>query len=121
MLKKIQLIFFLLFLGIACTKPGIENTEIPPEKLVEILVDVHYAEGALLNAQFGVRDSLRKLYYGQIFEIHNITEDQFERDMSTVKLHPRMLEKIYEKVLNEIIEREKLLETESSGTKQKNQ
>ncbi len=98
-------------------RSGVEKTEIPQELLIQVLVDVHFAEGALLNARLSDRDSLRKLYYAQIFEIHQIRESDFENDMTILKYNPKELEQLYERVLEEIKEKEEEINKESPKQK----
>ncbi len=75
---------------------------VPPQKMIEVLVDVHVAEAALQNLSSDTKDSLMVVYYDQIYDIHGITATQFEQDMTYIKRHPKTMEKIYEKVLEQL-------------------
>lgn len=74
--------------------------------MVNILVDVHLAEAALLGFSEIQKDSLSQIYYNQIYEIHAISEESFKTEMDYLKHHPEYLEKIYKLVLEEIDKRE---------------
>jgi hypothetical protein len=97
-----------LFLTTSC---GDEEYSLPvkDEKLVEVLADVHIAEAACYNIYGSAKDSLIELYYGQVFSIHEVSEDDFWKAMDILEQHPDKMEAIYEQVL----ERLNKLEAES--------
>ncbi len=106
MRKRIWALFcscFLLF-TYGCEKE--EKPLLPPEKLVEMLVDAHLIEAALLGFSDLQKDSLTAIYYQQIYEIHEVSKDSFEAEMNYLKSHPDYFGEIYEKVLEEISKRE---------------
>ncbi len=90
---------------LAC-QPKSEPLLIPSDDLIKALADVHIAEGALLSIRPVVKDSIRDLYYSQIYEIHGITPESFEHDIGLLKLNPKLMEKVYEKVMEELNNRE---------------
>ncbi|MFT7605055.1 MAG: hypothetical protein ACI8VT_002648 [Saprospiraceae bacterium] len=93
--------FICLFLILSC-QPKPDMLEIPQEKLILVLADVHFSEGALLSIYPSQKDSLRDLYYQQIYQIHEISEQAFEHDVTLLKFNPKLMEEIYEKVLEEL-------------------
>ena len=92
-------IFLLIF---ASCEPKPDQLEIPQDTLVMVLADVHIAEGALLSILPAEKDSLKILYYQQIYEIHGIIEEAFEHDVKILKLNPELMEQVYEEVLAEL-------------------
>lgn len=86
---------------VAC---GEKTPEIPIEsdKLVKILVDVHLAESAMQDMPSLIRDSMGKVYYEQIFEIHNVRESEFNQSMRVIKGDPVLLDQTYKKVQEEL-------------------
>ncbi len=98
--------YILLFVlcGVACKKAS--NLRIEEEKLVQVLADVHIAEGAAQNLVQPIKDSILTLYYQQIFDIHKLEEADFKADMIYLSNHSEVSQAIYEQVLNEITKRE---------------
>ena len=104
MKKELIVICCCLFVGFGCKKD--ERPTIPKEKMVNVLVDIHLIEASLLGFSDEQKDSLTQLYYGQIYEIHSISEDSFLTEMDFLKQHPKYLEETYKKILEEIDRRE---------------
>ncbi|MEZ5058701.1 MAG: DUF4296 domain-containing protein [Saprospiraceae bacterium] len=94
-------IFFLIILS-ACNKQEAVELPFPREKVVAILADVHVSEAALQPLFGEVKDSISKIYYQQIYEIHDIDSEQLKALMTTLKDHPKEMEAIYEEVIDEI-------------------
>ena len=90
-----------LFLFLSC-QTKTEGLELPEDKLVSALADAHIIEGALLSVIPSKKDSLRELYYQQIYEIHGISGQAFEHDVEFLKINPKMMDEVYEKVLKEL-------------------
>lgn len=93
----IILLFLLLILN-ACNKDQ-EKLPIQEEKMIDILVDVHLAEAAMQELSSVIRDSIGEVYYGQIFEIHDITEEDFNKTLFLIKQDPKHMDRIYKDVL----------------------
>ncbi len=104
MIKQLIIILSCFLVVFGCTKK--ESPTIPQEKMIDILVDIHLVEASLLGYSDEQKDSLTQLYYGQIYQIHSISEDSFLTEMNYLKTHPDYLAKTYEKVLEEIDKRE---------------
>ena len=62
---------------------------IPAENMIKVLGDVHMVEGALLNVRHVHKDSMRTVYYDQIYQIHEISEESFKHDMEYYQDHPK--------------------------------
>ena len=106
-----NLLLLCLFLIFSCQSET-EKLELSEEKLVPVLADVHIIEGALLSVFPSQKDSLRELYYQQVFEIHGISEKSFEHDIELLKMNPKLMDQVYEKVLKEL---------DQKGVKEKNE
>ncbi len=100
------LIALMLTLAFSCTQKA-EKLEIEHETLVKVLADVHISEGALLSVRPAEKDSFRILYYNQIYDIHQISGADFEHDMDVLKRDPKLMERIYEKVMETLEAMEK--------------
>lgn len=118
MYRAILFKLMLLLVFVACTKKT-EQLSLEKEVLIQVLADVHLAEGALLSVRPAQKDSLKEVYYNHIYEIHEVSFNDFEHDMKILKFNPKMMENIYEKVMEELNQKEKELEKEEGEKKKK--
>lgn len=80
--------------------------EILQEKqMVEVMTDVQLLESAsqkgLLKTD-SISNDAAGIQYAAIFRFHNTTEKQFRESYDFYQEHPKLLEEIYDKVLNEL-------------------
>ena len=75
--------------------PGLPVDE---AKLVKVLADVHIAEVAAQNFAGAYKDSIKRIYYQQIYEIHGISEADFKSSLQVLSDHQDKMEKLYKKV-----------------------
>lgn len=104
-----KILFLLLILSIWITGCGKEKPHALPvseEKMVQVLADVHLAEAALQSLYGNEKDSTAQVYYQQIYLIHNIDEEQFEKTMQLIRRQPETAEHIYGQVMEELSKRE---------------
>lgn len=103
-LLKTVLIFG-VFLLTACE--GKQEVDLPLEenKLIQILIDAHIAEGALQSSDKATKDSLSKNYYDQIFKIHGVSKEDFNDAMKVLEENPARMEALYKKLMDEIDKR----------------
>lgn len=100
--NKILIIFISLFLLSACTiRPrGI----LSKSQMIDVLTDLHLADGTLqtkglVNAN---NNQLLDNYYGVVLQKHNITQQQFDSSLVWYTDNPKIFNKIYPKVLDNI-------------------
>ncbi len=93
-MKKIILLLFIAFLINACQNKG-ENMTISREKMANILLDIHLAETAASNLSAQKKDSMTAIYYQQIYQIHNIQEQEFKNNLNILKYNPEEMNKVY--------------------------
>jgi len=87
----------------SCNKAEVEEVPlIPDEKMVNILVDLHIAEAAILSANKSQKDSIGGIYFAQIFKMHDIQDSLFYKNYNLISKSPDRTEEIYEKVIEEI-------------------
>lgn len=75
------------------------------DKLENILTDVHVAEAAMQYTADEKRDSLEEVYYNQIFEIHDVTREEFMECMKILETNPRQGSIIYQNLMDGLEER----------------
>ena len=94
---KIRLFIVLLSACQAETKQPLTD-----EKMVEVLTDLNTAEGVLESEKVGVKDSLSKIYYAQIFDKHKVSRRDFDSTMAILSRNPVALDSIYNRVLRKL-------------------
>lgn len=104
---------YLLFLSIiflsSCFKaiPS-EPSILSEEKLKAILKDIHLAESLLTETiDRNEKDSLARIYYAQIFHLHQVSHEDFEQSMNAYFSNPSELDLIYEKIIIDLSEERK--------------
>ena len=80
--------------------------DIPQEKMIQILKDVHLAEAVSQSERTNVKDSLLAIYYDDIYRIHNITKEDLERNLKLWMSDAEVTDKLYEKVIEELSKEE---------------
>ena len=65
-----------------------------------VLKDIHVAEALLTETtDRSVKDSLARIYYGQIFRIHEVNPKDFDQSMHAYFTNPPALDSLYDKVI----------------------
>lgn len=104
--KKLRLLLWIMVLFTACKEtvsptPFLEP-DISEEKMIALLLDVHLAEAATQTEKSNKKDSLLHLYYQDVFRIHNISKEDFERNLEAWFDNPELADKLYEKVVESL-------------------
>ena len=101
-MRKHNILFFLalLFLG-ACIGSNVPDGIIKPDKMVNLMVDVHIVDGSIYNIDSPQPDSLYKYginRYLKVFKNHYTDSLQFKKSMEYYSLHPEQLEEMYAEI-----------------------
>lgn len=106
------LFLLLLIIGGCNQQEEISNDNIiVADKFEEVLLDMSLIEGhvnAVRINQAMVKDSI-SYFYNEIFNKHNITQDEFESTLDFYASEPILLKEIYEKVLETLSAQEAAL------------
>lgn len=94
-MRAVIFLFLIAFVSACQTEPELPLQD---EKLVEVLADAHVAEAAVQSLPASRRDSLVKVYYEQIFEIHQVSRSDFEKSLKMLEYNPAKMLEIYEHV-----------------------
>jgi hypothetical protein len=81
---------------------GQKRLPVPEKKLIEILTDAHYAEAALQEVYGNQKDSLKKIYYKEIFQLHKVSKEEMTKSMDILREDPARLDKIYQAILENL-------------------
>lgn len=82
----------------------IETPVIPDDKLVEVLKDVQLAEAALQQCAPAKRDSAGQTYYAVLFQLHQISRDDFEQSMKALLTDPERTAQVFTRVSDRLVE-----------------
>ena len=80
--------------------------DIPQDKMIQILKDIHLAEAIAQSERIHIKDSLLAIYYDDIYRIHNITKEDLERNIELWMSDAKVTDKLYEKVIEELSKEE---------------
>jgi hypothetical protein len=101
-MRKHNILFFLalLFLG-ACLGNNVPDGIIKPDKMTNLMVDVHLVDGSITNIDSQEPDSVYKYgikRYDKVFEQHHTDSLQFKKSMQYYSLHTQQLEEMYAEI-----------------------
>ncbi|HNW68941.1 MAG TPA: DUF4296 domain-containing protein [Bacteroidales bacterium] len=107
MIKKILILLVCLVAVTACSKEkkvSIPPEVIPPDQMVQVLVDFHLAEASLVQASLDQKnvDSLNNLYFYQILQKHQINYKKYNESLKFYSSNLEELHKIYGDVVSEL-------------------
>lgn len=101
-MRKHNILFFLalLFFG-ACIGSTVPDGIIKPDKMTNLMVDVHIVDGSIYDIDTQVADSLYKYginRYLKVFKNHHTDSLQFRKSMEYYSLHTEQLEEMYAEI-----------------------
>ena len=103
MFRTLLFIFILIFFS--CNTATNDNGIISNDKFTRIIIDIHLIEAEFenqkLNDEFKANAILQN-DYDSIFDLHNITYEDFQKSLKYYSLENNELELIYSKALEEI-------------------
>ena len=107
-MRTILFLITVLFI-VSCNSPKEKapGNLLPPDSMVSILVDIHLAEAASNVTRLSDVQSFKAPeLYPAIFKSHQTDSAAFHSSFNYYLKHPKELEAIYDKVLNELSRRE---------------
>ncbi|MGY6559715.1 MAG: DUF4296 domain-containing protein [Nitritalea sp.] len=108
-MKRFLLALLLLGLG-ACSEPDLPEGILDEEKMVELLIDLHLAEG--MTSTFPIAfDSARVLYpylENEVFRKHQIPDSVFHESLLYYMTDLRKINRMYERTIDSLNVKEKL-------------
>jgi hypothetical protein len=105
MIQKIQvrrgycLLLLMAILAVSCNHRRYGEV-IPPKKFVNLLVDIHLADGIAVENMSKAKGALldSASLYGSVFNKYGVTRTIFDSTMSYYSEHPDDFQKVYNKV-----------------------
>jgi hypothetical protein len=101
MLYRKHLLFLAFLLLVACQQQKKKVKLIPKDKFIEVLTDIHLADGVSFSGNFlGKYHRIDSLNYSQyIFEKNGVTRAQYDTTMAYYTAHAEKFNKIYDEVI----------------------
>ena len=99
-----SLVIIMMVLGLAACENKPPELLVSEEELVPILADVHIAEAAMQHLRGELKDSMADVYYQELYEIHNVSKEDFDQTMELLREDPVRMERIYNNVIELISE-----------------
>jgi len=99
-MRKLLFPFFVFFFAISCTnKKKIPKDILQQQKMQAVLWDMisagEFLSAFVLNKDSIInKDSTKLKIYGQVFQVHRITKEQFEKSYSYYRDHPELIKEI---------------------------
>jgi len=88
----------ILFVFSACLGNKAAAPTIPEDKMVRIMADLSIAEAATAQMNGYAKDSLTKVFYNQVFEMHQVQADQYEQNLRLYANDLPTMERIVQRV-----------------------
>lgn len=111
------MVIFIVLLVVACKRDPVPKHAIPRDKFIDVLVDVHIAEGMYTDRSRLKMDSIESTsLYLLVLDKHKVTEDQ----MSLTSIYYSRNQKEYDKIYAEVLSKISLLMEDENGMEQLN-
>ena len=94
-----------IFIFFSCNTATNDNGIISNDKFTRIIIDIHLIEAEFENQKFNDEfkaNAILQNDYDSIFDLHNITYEDFQKSLKYYSLENNELELIYSKALEEI-------------------
>ena len=82
----------------ACWGNKTATPDISEDKMVRIMADLSIAEAATAQMSGYAKDSLTKVFYDQVFEMHQVRADQYEQNLRLYANDLPTMERIVQRV-----------------------
>jgi len=104
-MRTIQNLFLaIILLSLIACKPDRPEGVLSEEKMIDVLVDMHLAEGVMsvsrVRQQFHYQPA--RVFYDSIFNHQNITREQFNQSVHYYSKDVNQYDKIYDEVLERL-------------------
>ncbi|MDX1911378.1 MAG: DUF4296 domain-containing protein [Saprospiraceae bacterium] len=71
----------LLLIFFSCQQKQVETPVLSDEKLARIMADISIADAATTGLSGYAKDSLMQVYFKQVFDIHGVDLETYEKDL----------------------------------------
>ncbi|MFN0035856.1 MAG: DUF4296 domain-containing protein [Saprospiraceae bacterium] len=89
----------------ACQSNAPEQPTLPDEKIARIMADFSIADAATTGLTGYAKDSLMQVYFKQVFEMHGLTLEAYEKDLRILAQDLPRMERVVEQAEELLTER----------------
>ena len=96
------ILFFVLLT--ACQSSSSNQPVLPDDKIARIMADLSIADAATTGLAGYAKDSLMHAYFNQVFEIHGVSKENYEKDLRILAenlVHMEEIVKMADELLTE--------------------
>lgn len=113
---RFLILLTVLGLLVSCGRKKVEAPPIGQQKMIEILVDVHLLEAQQQSLQPFEKGRVFNTIVGyeKIFLKHGVTSEQFYDSFSYYREHPKEMDELYQRVIDETVRRESELSSKAA-------
>lgn len=105
-MKKIVFLTIILSLAVSCKKHNIISNTISKKKFIEVLTDLHHADGILFATKLSERMEKEKIsMYNYVFKKNDVSREEFYNTLSYYTIHSDKFLKVYEEVIKNLNEK----------------
>jgi len=122
---RITALIYIFFALIGCSQPDYVSAGekiISDEKMINILIDFHVAEAGVQEGRIKSDRNTKHItsYYNHIYNLHNVSEEDFQKTFEYLVGHPKEFDALYEKINDKMkMEEAKLKEELTNKRKEK--
>jgi hypothetical protein len=98
-LKLVLLVTGAIILPPACQPPAPGLPALADEKLARIMADLYVAEAATTGLSGYEKDSLSHVYYAQVFELHGVTQADYQTNLERVSGDERHIGRVVKQAI----------------------
>lgn len=110
---RLGIVLSCIWMLISCNSGKSESESlIPDDKLLNVLVDLHIAEGATQRFSTQEQDSVKNMFLTQILEIHHIRKGQIDSTLEKLYQQPERYQAMQSSVLDSMRNLEKKIKGE---------
>ncbi len=86
--------------------PNLEQPTLSDEKIARVMADLYIAEAATTGLAGQTKDSLTQIYYNQVFQIHELTPAEYEKNLQILAQENGHIERVVSRSV-ELVDKEK--------------
>ena len=92
----------LLFCALTGCSDEPQPLQVPEERLVGVLADLHIAEAALQALRGKTKNSMATVYYDQIYTLHDVDSAEVHQSLEQLREDPQRMKALYDRVMERV-------------------
>ena len=110
-------VLYILVLTVGCITEEVESGYLSQDKVAQLFLDIYKSEIKISNRESGFEaDEIWPVYKEIVFERHGITDSVYYANMSYYLAHPRLLDRVYNQLIDSLTLLQQRLTIEADST-----